>query len=393
MIALFILAPAAVMMLFASIIVPMFFTGKGMHFSLAIYQEDNSLEVNSFVSNIIRGKAIAELTRITEVAALPDGLKMVENQEVSVLLHIPANVKEHLSRHETVTIKIYSTPSHALEQSLITMTLGQALLTVGQSQNQLQGARTMILDLGGDPARIDEYISRVTLAAIVEYMGRRQVLGENGTISPLGDFLPVEYYLAAVFAMFAALAMLPLVHYTATDLNGSIFHRGLAAGNGFLPFCLARLAAGTLFILMVLLMIFPTSLLLGLTDNLMGSLYNASLPALVGAALLGALSLSGLALALGVWIRKPQPAVWTGFFLILGMSVAAGALIPDGLLPSWLAAIGRWLPVRALMRSLSLAMFDFRPDLFAADALKLAGLSLLAAAAAVGGFAREERGR
>ena len=392
MVAMFILAPAAVMVLFSSIIVPMLFTGKGLFFNLAIYQEDNSLEVNSFIYHITHSKSISNLTRIIEVDALTDGIDLLESQQVSVLLHIPSDIMPRLQRRETVTIQIYGTRAHAMELSLITMTLGEALLTVGQSQNQLEGAKQVILSKGVPLADVDDYVYRVTIDAIREYMSRRQVLGKSGTVSPLGEYLPVEYYLAAVFAMFAALAMLPLVHFTAADLSGSIFHRGLASGRGVLHFFLARLCSGTLFILLVLLMVFPTSLLLGASDALIGGIYNGNLLALLGSIVLGALGLSALAAALAVWISKAQPAVWTGFYLVIAMSIAGGALIPDGALPVWLAESGRIMPLRPIMRSLATALFDYDAAQYSADMLRLLVLTGLLFLTAWAGFARKERG-
>lgn len=393
MVVMFILAPAVIMLLFVSVIVPMLFTGRGLFFNLAIYQEDNSLEVNSFVYHITHVKSISELTRITEVDSLQEGIDLLEANQVSVFLHIPSDIMPMLQRRETVTIPIYSTKAHAMEQSLITMTLGQALLTVGQSQNQLEGAKEVILSKGVPLEAVDGYVYRVTMDAILEYMDRRQILGKSGTISPMGDYLPVEYYLAAVFAMFAALAMLPMLHFTAADLSGSIFHRGLASGRSMLQFLLARLGSGALFIMLVLLMVFPTSLMLKLSDALIGGLYNGSLLAQLGTIILGALCLSALSATLAVWIGKAQPAIWAGFYLVIIMSVSGGALIPDGALPAWLSEIGRFLPLRSIMRSLATALFNFDAAQYTSDMLRLLVMTVVLLILAWAGFARKERGR
>jgi len=272
------------------------------------------------------------------------------------------------------------------------MTLGQALLIVGQSQNQLEGAKEIIISKGVPMEDVDGYVYRVTMDAILEYMDRRQILGKSGTVSPMGDYLPVEYYLAAVFAMFAALAMLPMLHFTAADLSGSIFHRGLASGRSVLHFYLARLCSGSLFIMLVLLMVFPTSLMLKVSDNLIGGLYNGSLPAQMGTITLGACCLSALAATLAVWISKAQPAIWAGFYLVIIMSVSGGALIPDGALPAWLSEIGRYLPLRSIMRSLATALFDFDAAQYGSDMVRLLVMTVVLLILAWAGFARKERG-
>ena len=390
MVALFILAPAAVMVLFSSIVVPMLFTGRGLRFNMALLQEDNSIEVRAFVHAITRGRAIADLVDIREVESLENGFEIMDSGQVSVLVHVPPDIQDSFINRETVVLTIYSTPPHALEQSLIVMTLGESLVTVGQSKNQLDSVRHFLLEQGADPAAADEFTRALTIAAIQDFMSRRQVLGKVGVVSPLGDFMPVEYYLAAVFALFAALAMLPLVHFTAADLTGSIFHRGLAAGRGSVRFYLSRILSGAMFVSLVLLMVVPTSLLLGQAEKLIGSEYQANMAALLFSIILTSFCFSAWAAALAVWIGREQPALWTAFYLVLLMAVSGGAIIPDGSLPVWLAEIGRWLPLRPAMRGLANALFSFDPSLFGADLIRLLLAGFLVFLAGLAGFIRKE---
>jgi ABC-type multidrug transport system permease subunit len=186
--------------------------------------------------------------------------------------------------------------------------------------------------------------------------------------------------------------MLPLIHLTASDLSGSILKRGLACGRRHRRFFLARVLAGAIFILMVLLMIFPTSGLLDLADRFIGRAYGGNLLALVLTILLTSLCLSALAAALAVWTGKVQAAVWIGFYLVLGMAATGGALIPEQSLPAWLAATGACLPLRSALRSLACALFRFDPALYWPDTAKLLLLTGVFLLLGLWGFARRERG-
>jgi hypothetical protein len=392
MVVLCVMAPVIVMLLFASIVAPMMFVGRGLHFNMAILQEDSSLEVQAFIFQLLHSQSLADLVTMYPVDSLEKGMEMVERQEASILMHIPPGVMEELRNQHAVKVSIYSTPEHALELSLVSMTLGQSLMLVGQGQNQMEVAKQVIIDKGVPVQEADVFLQDMTYEALTQYLNRRRILGENGSLSPLGDYLPVEYYLAAIFAMFAAFAMLPLIHFTASDLSGSILRRGLACGRGYVQFYFSRLLSGTLFILLVLLMVFPTSLLLNLADQFIGSAYQGNLPALFLAILLTAFCLSTLAALLAAWIGKVQPAIWTGFYLALGMAVAGGALIPDQSLPGWVAAVGAFLPLHASMRGLASALFHFDSTLFWPDMLKMAGFTAVVLPLGLWGFIRKERG-
>jgi hypothetical protein len=378
MLALCVLAPLVVMLLFASVAIPMLFTGETMHFNLALYQEDNSVEVKAFIFQLVHSRALEDLVNIRQVGSVDEGLALLDHREVSVVMHIPRDVLEDIRNQKAVRVTLYGTPEHALEQELIRMTLGQSLLLVGQGQNQMEAAKAFLMSQGVELAAADVFLRDMTYEALAQYMLRRQILGETGTLSPLGEYLPVEYYLAAIFALFAAFAMLPLIHYSASDLAGSIVRRGLACGRGIGQFYLARVFSGGLFILLVLLMVFPTTYLLNLADRLIGTSYHGSLPALFLTILLAAFCLSALAAALAAWVSKIQPALWTGFFTALVMAAAGGALVPEGDLPAWVVAVGRYLPVRAAMRGLASALFTFDPAIFWPDMIKLVcALSIL----------------
>ena len=371
------LSPILVVFIFTSVVSPMIYTAKGLHFNLAIFDEDGSEAVSTFITQMLNSQALLSLVDAYPVKSAEDGLALIESGEVSVLIHVPEGLFEKMRSGQAVQVKIISTKAHALEANLSAMALTSALEIVGKSQNVMEAARQILRDKGVSDSDADSYLSNATETAIKRYMTRREAMGNGGPVSPLGEFLPVEYYISAIFVLFAALAMLPLIHFTAADSSGAILRRGLLCGIGTGRFFMARIVSGTTVVFLVLTMLFPTALLLKLGDTVLGGTYANNLVALALALVLTALCFSALALAIAVWLPNENTALWAGFFLVLGMAAFCGALIPEGALPGWVSGVGRWLPLRSSMRLLSLSLFHYDSGLYKQDALKLFGFSAL----------------
>lgn len=369
------LSPIIVVFIFSTVISPMLYTAKGLHFNLAICDEDGSEEVGQFITQMLNSQALLELVTSYPVKTVDDGVALLESGDISVFVHVPAGLFDSMRNGDEVKVDIISTKAHALEANLTSMTLKSSLEVVGKSQNVIEQSRLVLIDKGISEADADEYLTESTNDAIKKYMNRREALGDGGPISPVGEFLPVEYYVSAIFALFAALAMLPVIHFTAADSSGAILRRGLLCGIGTARFFTARIVSGAIFIFLVLTMLFPTSLLLKLADTLLGGSYANNFAALAASLVLSSLCFSALALTIAVWLPNENTALWTGFFLVIGMAALCGTLVPEGALPQWASLIGRWLPIRSVMRMLSVSLFDFDKDIFFQDTLKTLGFS------------------
>jgi len=371
------LSPIIVVLVFSTIIVPMIFTAKGLHFNLAICDEDKGREVNQFITQMVNSKSLADMVSVYPVSTVDDGLELVEGGDVSVLVYIPQNFFADMQKGTEVKVSIISTKAHSLEATLISMTMDSSLSIVGQGQNVMEAAKYMLIEKGESQASANEYFDASMNSAINEYMNRREVLGEGGPLSLTGEYLPVEYYLAAIFSLFAALSMLPLIHFSSVDVMGAILRRGLLCGIGTIRFFLARIISGTIFIVLVQMMLFPTAALLHLAGDNLGGLYANNLLALVLAILLSSICYASLSLAIATWLPNEKTALWMGFYLVLCMAVVCGALLPESALPKWASDIGKWLPMRASMRTLSLSLFDYDQEIFWKDILKTVGFTAI----------------
>jgi hypothetical protein len=392
LLALCLLAPLTVILLFALVIAPMIITADGLHFNVAILDEDGSENVSRFIGQLVTSHALADLITVYPVPDLAAGLSLVAEDQVSVLVHIPQGLFERIRAHESVTVDLISQRGHAMESALIAITLNQSLRSVGQGQNQLDLAYRLLLEHQADTVAADRFLARTTLLVLTGYMNRRETIGEDGALSPLGDYLPVDYYLVAVYVFFAALALLPLIHFTARDLNSAILQRGLLNGLSSQRYFLVRLTSGTCLIFLVLLMLLPAGHLLKQLNSLTGSTYDGNLAAILLAALLLALSYAAMALAAAVWIRSQSLALWVGFYLVLFMAVSGGVFVPAGVLPQAVSEIGLFLPLRSGLRSLANALFFFQPDAYWPDLMRLLVISaVLLAFGRIGLVRRETR--
>ncbi len=138
---------------------------------------------------------------------------------------------------------------------------------------------------------------------------------------------------------FLALAMLPLAGFSAGDFSGPVLQRGVNTALR-LRFLGARIFSGALFLLAVMLLIFPV----GLVSSNLDRIFNGSFAALLTSMLLLSVCFSALALGVAACVPNSDAAMWLGFWLIVAFSITGGTIAPESMLPSWVRSIGLWSP-------------------------------------------------
>ena len=388
--ALCVLAPMATILLFSAVFAPFIATSGELKFSIAICNEDESDAAKAFVDQYVNSQAMRGVITAYPVEDLAMAEALLESGDVSVAIYIPEGIYESIESGEPKSVRLLSTGMHALEVNVIDMTLSSSLSVVSQSQNVLSEAANALKNHGVSDGDTETFLRDSLSDAIDRFMSRRSVIGETGVATTLENYLPIEYYTGAVFALFAALSMLPLIRITAADAGGPVLRRGLLAGRGYGRFFAVRVLAGALFILLVLSTLLPAMPALRHAGAILGD-FSGSLPALAAAMLLTALCFSALAAAIGFWLPREQAAVWMGFYLVFFMAVCCGALLPYGTLPAAVAAVGKWLPLRPAMRMLSAALFNMDGAAFRADCFRLSAFAALALILGVAGAKRRGR--
>lgn len=384
------LAPLAALLVFAAVIVPLLAGSGSLAAPYAICNEDQSRPVALFINLLANSESLRDISRAYPVDSMETGFELLAQGKVSVVVHVGEDFYQRLLAGEDAQVDLYAYPSHAFEQTMISLTLNNALAAVGQSQNLLEMTGEAAVKAGACPADGARLVADGLDQAIRRHMERRAVLSQQGALSPTGDYLPVEYYLAALFSLSAALAMLPSLHLTAYDLQGPLCRRGALAGKGACRFFAARLISGGALINLTLLLLLPAAGLIRELGVYWGRGSGLGWAALLLALPLISLTLSALGICLGALARQPRLGLWCGFYAVLLMAALSGALLAEGALPPIMSGLGRWTPLKPAMSIIANTLFAFNPARYWQDISRL--LLLLLAYAAAGGFLYSRKG-
>lgn len=165
----------------------------------------------------------------------------------------------------------------------------------------------------------------------------------------------------------------------------SVLQRGMKSRSMRVKFLLARLLSGALFLLTVMLMIFP----IGIISSSLDRFFHGNIAALFIAMGFMAFCFSALALGISAWMPNPDAAMWLGFWLIVAFSLIGGTIAPESMLPGWAKDLGLWSPVRSAMRLFSTGIFNFEAAAFGIDMLKTGLWGLVGSLLAAIGFMRK----
>jgi hypothetical protein len=381
-----IVVPLIVMLLFTTVVAPLLVTRSRVAAScFAIYNEDGTQVSKDFIDFVASSESFEGIVYLFNVNSLEEGLGLVKTGEASGLLHIPPGLYDDMLNGKDVSCDIYGADMHILECSLVQTAIETALNTAGGAQNGLYALRDDVLKLGASTEGADGLYESMMDCGINVITNRRAILGEDGFISPVGGYLPAEFYLSAMLTWFLALAILPLAGFSAGDFSMSVLQRGMKTRAMRLKFLSARLISGALFLLAVMLMVFP----IGIVSSSLDRLFHGNIAALFLSMGFMALCFSALALGISAWMPNRDAAMWLGFWLVIAFSLLGGTAAPESMLPGWVRNLGLWSPVRSAMRLLSTGIFNFDAAVYRVDMLKTGLWGMIGCVMAAAGFMRK----
>jgi hypothetical protein len=389
-VALCLLAPVVVLLIFSSIIAPTIITSKGLLTKYAIFNEDKHEAVNTYINRLAYSDALKDIAMPYPVTSMEKGMELLDNDDVEVLIHVAPDLYEKMTKGGDAVTELIGYEIHGLDLAAVEITLNSTLETVGKSQNIITLAEKKMKEMGVPEKKAAAFAADTIEYGTTEHMNRRAVMGKEGALSLAGEYLPIEYYTGAIFALFAALAMLPVIHMTAGDTAGSLLRRSIFYGQTATGFFVSRILSGALFIAPVLLMLFPAGLLIQTEGASMGYTGQVGFFALLAGMMLYSLCLSSLAVLTGVICRRRDIALWTGLYIIIAMSILCGILGDRMPSSDFTDFLGEYLPMRPAMRIISNTIFAFDMGQFGADMIKL--LIFTAAALTAGILLIRKRG-
>ncbi len=354
------LSPVPVILLFTAFIVPLLSMGNGTTLPCAIYNEDESEELERLMNLLVGREVEAGSTRIYPVKTLETGLQLMEDGKVASVLHIKENTYWNTVGGETMVFDYYYSPSHALDATIFSRALRSTLSVFGQGMRVVRYGGSIAMERGAD---MDDVLflwqdGMEDLTKILLHRGK--VIGWDGVFLPGGDF-PLRYYTGVLFMICVLFASFPVIGLTAYDLS-ELYKRKRPDGTKMGQAYFARLISGTVLILCVYGVLFPLARMMKEIDLVM---ILSVLPALI----LIAFTFSALGILLGSLFRRIDSACWAGLYLGAGMVFLSVLSTKEGILPGPLQTLSSFLPVRAAISVFSNDLYHPEADRYPADLL------------------------
>ncbi len=381
------LTPLLGIIVFVLVVGPLLSQTKGeTKIFFGLVNDDNTEEVTTLVQSIVNSDTLRDLAVVYPLSDKETGLKLLSEGKIGVLVYVPEGIYEDIYSDRETYIELTSYTSHSFEQLLLYNIVKHSLFDVEQTRNIIKVCCETVREAGLSDADTAVFADDLFNEGLREYMNRHAVLGKSELVSPLEESFPMQHYFSALFSVFAAFAMLPLIHLTAYDLSSPVFERGLISDRKFtFRFSLARLISGAVLIFISMLIFVPTAIFLQNIEAFHGSpdVDPMVWPALFAALILASLSFSALSLLIGSIFRHGKLAVWTGFFLVLLMALLSGIMIPLGTMPKIFSSVSNFIPLKTVMNIFSNLLFKVEHARFFRDMLILSGLT---AVFAIGGL-------
>lgn len=352
--ALAVLAPVISLLFLASLIAPLFFSNQRLsQMVVAVYPEETHPDAQVVMEDIVSSEYIQSLVDVKFVSSVSEGISWTENGKAAIFVYIPAGLIDKLYSREQATISLWVSPEYYFEASLFLPITN----SIVDGFNRIQFALDTLYYRAMDEFPNDfvwQHYYDLTLVIGLRVMNRPILFDLEG-ISPLGRFLPIEYYTSAIFAFFTGLGLIPLCGYNAKDFTSAALSRGLAVTRWRYQYLFARIISGALYILLVAL----PMLIVGMLIVGMDFAFGGNLVALFGVTIVSALCFSSLAVLFGLILPKGDNAVWLGFYFILFMALLGGIIFPDDYIPKAFLIIGRFSPLRAGMNNYAVSLFNY----------------------------------
>ena len=170
----------------------------------------------------------------------------MDEDKVSAFVHVPDQLYDDIVQNQNVNVYVYGKKEHALEISLVEMTMGSALSIVNQSEKNFALTRKILLENSRNYEAVNDYLEEKMQQSIQDFMNRRSIVGEVGISTSIREYLPLEYSIGALFTLFATLAILPIIQLNVRDFNGSVLKRGLLVGKSWKEFIISRICSGSI---------------------------------------------------------------------------------------------------------------------------------------------------
>ncbi|MBQ8983741.1 MAG: ABC transporter permease [Lachnospiraceae bacterium] len=355
------LAPFIITGIFSTIFFPLLSEAHGANIPFAVCNDDHSEMIDVFFQYNMGKKN--DIATYYPVQDMETGMKLLKEERISVLLHIPSDFYQLVDAGEDSPIYLYYLPSHEFEATMIQINLNNNLAYVGQSQNILSLAADVADEHGFTPDVTYDFLNFCIDESIRSYSRRSAIFEKNGAMSAIGDYMPAEYYAAALFSLCLLFAMFPTIHLTADDLETYYKIRKIS-GNKWMIDYSVRLVSGALLNALTLFMFIPVTYLFKKLNGSSISIMRESLSHLILCIPVLAVTFSALAIMIAVISKNTNTALWTGLYLSFFMIACSGLFTGIRMLSSKLQMLLQILPFHASMSLISNALYKLNKSIY-----------------------------
>ncbi len=364
-------SPLIVILLVAVVVFPLVVSAGDISVPYAVYEEDESEEVRQFIDFIVKGDALRKASTPYPVKDFETGMNLLENDKVSVFVYVPGDFYQRMVGGEDAVLEMYYYPRHTFEAEMIKIVLNSSLSVVGKSRNILSVAWDIVFEGGKSAEESDQFVNDCIVYDVEKYMQRKKILGSEGTFSELMDFMPLEFYLSALFSLCALFAIFPGLYLTSLD-EDKVYRRIACSTGRRVRAYFIRLLSSAVFVIASISLMIPMALLIqrfGLYWAKSAS--EIGIIALIFSLPIIGICFSSIGVTIGSFFKDTVSAIWTGLYVCAGMTALSGIFISEYALPKPLAFIGNLLPLKSVINIIGCSMFAFDPLTFLYSIIKI----------------------
>lgn len=352
------LSPIPVILMFALFLAPMLTQGKGVFFSGAILNEDNSESVEQLMNIIINYEVKKGNVAVYPVKEKETGERMVDEGKVAVFMYIPPETYTDSMNGKRAVMEFYYSPSRAFDALTFYTGIKSSISVFGQGIRLVNSAVGIAENLGLS----EEEIIRIWDEGVVDlqnvFIHRGRVIGKNG-IFLFGADYHFRFAIALLFATCAYMSSFPVIYLTSLDLS-EIFGKRSIPTKRLAAYFTARIISGAVLILSSFLIMFPVARLL---RQIQFDFAMSVIPGII----LTSFVFSSLGVLLGSMFKRGQSALWAGLYFGTA-SIAGVAFLSDKTdLPEAVAFLMRISPFRAGVSIFSNGMFNLMIERYTFD--------------------------
>jgi len=352
---------------------PVLFRGAELNdIDIALFNEDSTFETNMIIRHLAEADSVEDFIDIIEVDSLLEGEEMLEDNQVSAIIHIPKNLQENLYQGKSQTLYFYAGEGNKQIVRLIYDMLDSGLNNINQAQKSVDIVYYSMRDMGYSSADASVKYRSMAEDLFTNIISRSDIYTDYSEVSATGDYLNIEYYLISTLLLSLFFLALPICAKMSKDKKSGVMDRGGFYLNIF-AYSSSKVIAGGLYLLLPAAV---TSVVILAVSGAFG-LFSGDVWLLSGTIILSTIYFSSIMMMVGALMPSTTSALWSGFSLALVISMISGIFIPRDLMPRGIVTIAEATGLPAIIRLYGASLFGVNSADYILDLLVVFAVAIV----------------